>query len=183
MHAMTKRKEPPIDREAERRKPDIRGATPERLARAGDDFEVGDDPQVKIVRLRDIPIDRMWKRGAIDGKQHSALQRFREHWYNSGLIPSIGSVDLNRVFASDPSNFGSWPKSEAQANHRSEWRRACGLLEHRERITVDNVVCSEQPLEIAGYALGWLSKPQAIAAASEIIRNAGVRFAKLWGIG
>lgn len=183
MKAMARRKDEPIDREAERRKPDTRGATPERMARAGGDFEVGDDPQTRIYVLKDVPIDRMFKRKAITGIEFTALQRFRHHWYHSGLIPAMGSVDLNRVFASDPSNSSGMPRSEAQAHHRSEWRQACRLLEHRERITVDNVVCSEQSLEIAGYGLGYPSKPQAIAAASEILRNAGCRFAKLWGIG
>lgn len=49
---------------------------------------------------------------------------------------------------------------------------ACRLFPH-----------STESLEIAGYALGWPSKPQAIAAASEILRDAGHRLAKLWGIG
>jgi hypothetical protein len=75
------------------------------------------------------------------------------------------------------------PRSEAQAHHRQQYRDACGHLGHRGRITVDNVVCAEQSLEVAGYALGWPSKPQAIAAASEVLRDAGYRLAKLWGIG
>lgn len=158
--------------------------TPQRLARADGHFEVGDDKQgTKVIRLADAPLDRMFRRKAISGPEFSALQRFRHHWYHAGLIPNVGSVDLNRVFASDPSNSSGMAKSEAQAHHRGEYRQACELLGHRGRITVDNVVCSEQSLEVAGYALGWLSKPQAIAAASEILRDAGFRLARLWGIG
>ena len=183
MKLMARRKDEPIDREAERNKPDMRGATPERMARAGSDFEVGDDPQTRIYVLRDTPLERMFKRKAISGPEYAGLQRFRHHWYHSGLIPAMGSVDLNRVFASDPANSSGMPRSEAQAHHRGQYRDACSIMGHRGRITVDNVVCAEQSLEVAGYALGWLSKPQAIAAASEILRDAGHRLARLWGIG
>jgi hypothetical protein len=48
---------------------------------------------------------------------------------------------------------------------------------------VDNVVCHEHSLEIAGFSIGWTNKPQAIAAATEMLRDAGCRLAKLWGIG
>lgn len=158
--------------------------TPQRLAKADGHFEVGDDQQGrKVIRLTDAPLDRMFRRRAISGAEYSALQRFRHHWYHAGLIPNVGSVDLNRVFASDPSNSSGMARSEAQAHHRGQWRQACNELGHRQRIVVDNVVCSEQSLEVAGFGLGWLSKPQAIAAASEILRDAGHRLAKLWGIG
>lgn len=189
MNAMAKRKAPPpIDRDKERAarmaSEDFRGPTWQRMERVGDDFDVGDDQQgTKVITLRDAPIDRMLARKAIDPREYSGLLRFRHHWYHAGLIPGVGSVDPNRVFASDPSNFSGMARSEAQAHHRGEYRSACAILNHRTRITVDNVVCSEQSLEIAGYAIGWPSKPQAIAAATEILRDAGYRLSKLWGIG
>jgi hypothetical protein len=186
--AMAKRRPEPIDRDKERAVKlslvDVRGPTRERMELIGDEFEVGDDKQgTKVVRILDTPLNRMLNRKAIDPVEYTALQRFHHHWYHSGLIPGLGSVDLNRVFAADPSGMSGMAKSEAQAHHRKQYREACELLGRRARITVDNVVCSEQTLEVAGYALGWPSKPQAIAAASETLRDAGYRLAKLWGIG
>ena len=197
MKLMAKRKDEPIDREAERRKPDVRGATPERLARAGTDYEVGDDQQgTRIYVLRDSPLERMFKRKAIDPIEYTALQRFKHHWYHSGLIPSMGSVDLNRIFASDPSNSSGMARSEAQAHHRKQWREACEkinprvpewpeieMLGHRRLIVVDNVACFENSLEVAGYAIGYKSKFRAIEAASAILRKSGYDLARLWGIG
>lgn len=189
MRLMAKRKErEPIDRDKERAARlslvDVRGATRERMDHIGDEFEVGDDKQgTKVVRITASPLDRMLARKAIDPVEYTALRRFHHHWYHAGLIPGVGSVDLNRVFAADPSGMSGMAKSEAQAHHRRQYREACGLLGRRAQITVDNVVCSEQTLEVAGYGLGWPSKPQAIAAASEMLRDAGFRLAKLWGIG
>lgn len=160
------------------------GPTPERLAKAGEDIaQVFDNDGRKIISMRDAPLDRMLSRHAIDPVEYTALQRFKHHWHHAGLTPGVGSVDPNRVFSSDPTNFSGMAKSERQAHHRQQWREACEILGHRSRIIVDNVVCAENSLEVAGYAIGWQSKPQAIAAASEILRDAGYRLAKLWGIG
>jgi len=74
-------------------------------------------------------------------------------------------------------------KSEGQAHHRQQYREARALLGHRPAIVVDNVICAEHPLEVAGYAIGWTNRPQAVAAATEMLRDAGYRLAKLWGIG
>jgi len=44
-------------------------------------------------------------------------------------------------------------------------------------------VCREENLEQCGQTIGWNSKPQAIAGAAELVKDAGYRLAKLWGIG
>ena len=74
-------------------------------------------------------------------------------------------------------------RSEKQAHHRDQYRKAVEALGYRSRATIENVVCAEQSLVAAGLALGWDSKPQAIAAATEMLRDAGYRLARLWGIG
>jgi hypothetical protein len=156
----------------------------ERLAKAEGFFVIGDDEQgTKIFTLRDTPLDRMFSRRAIGGVEYSALQRYRSHWHHAGLEPGVGSVDLNRIFSSDPGSMSGMAKSEAQAHHRGEWRAARELLGHRPGIVVDNVVCAELPLDVAGYSIGWTNKPQAIAAATEVLRDAGYRLGRHWGIG
>lgn len=158
-------------------------ATRERLAKADKHFLEVPVPNVgtKYV-MRDAPLERMLNRKAIDPVEYQALQKFKAHWHHSRLSGSLQSADLNRVFASDASGLSHLAKSERELHHRDQWRKACEQLSHRGRIVVDNVVCYERTLEIAGYALNASSKPTAIAIASELLRDAGYRLAKLWGM-
>ena len=171
------------------------GPTPERLAKAEQFFTVGDDQtRGKVYTLQDSTLERLYSRLLKDKgltrsdedslrREYTALQRYKHHWYHGGLVPTLSSVDPNQVFAPDPLVMSGMARSEAQAHHRSQWREARAALGHRAGIVVDNVVCSENTLEIAGYAVGWQSKPQAISAAIECLRDSGERLAKMWGIG
>lgn len=163
--------------------PKPRGPTPERLAKADSDYLRfrGDDGLTGHV-MRDAPLDRMYSRHAIDPVEYQALQKLKLHWHCSGMPGAIRSADLNRVFAADLSAMSHMAASEAQAHHRQQWRKAEAALSPRARIVVERVVCREQTLEFAGYALGAQSKPQATAAASELLRDAGYRLATLWGM-
>jgi len=164
--------------------PTSTGPTMERLAKAEGFFTVGDDQQGgKIHTMRDDPVGRMFARQVISGAEYSALQKYHHHWHCAGLEMGVGTVDLNRIFSTDPGSMSGMPKTEAQAHHRKQWRDARGLLGHRTGIVVDSVVCAGNTLQDAGSAIGWSSKPQAIAAATEAIRDAAYRLAKLWGIG
>jgi hypothetical protein len=163
---------------------EISGPTPERLLKTDGFFVIGDDKQgAKIFTIRDTPLDRMFNRDAIGGSEYAALQKYKHHWHHAGLEASIGSLDLDRVFSSDPGSMSGMAKTERQAHHRKQYREARELLGHRSGVVVDNVVCAEQALDVAGYAVGWTNKPQAIAAATETLRDAGYRLARLWGIG
>ena len=159
------------------------GPTPERLAKAGDDVirTVGAEGD-RVVVMRDAPLDRMYSRHAIDPVEYQALQKLKLHWHCSGMPGAMRSADLNRVFAADLSAMSHMAASEAQAHHRQQWRKAQALLTPRAMIVVERVVCREQTLAFAGYALGAVSKPQATAAASELLRDSGYRLAKLWGM-
>ena len=160
------------------------GPTLERLAKAENFFTIGDDKQGgKIHTMRDDTLGRMFTRRAISGIEYAALQKYFHHWHHAGLEMGVGSVDLNRVFSSDPASMSGMAKTEAQYHHRKQWRDARSILGHRTGIVVDNVVCCGHGLEMAGFSIGWRSKPQAIAAATEMLRDGGYRLAKLWGIG
>lgn len=180
----------------ERRKDRGIGPTPERLDRSGDSHVVGDDKQGhRTYTMQDSPLDRLWiaqqrsrARKAIQVPKlapaaYTALQRYKHHWYHGGLQAGIGSADLNRVFASDPGSMSGMAKSEKQAHHRQQWRKAREELGHQPGIVVDNIVCAEWSLEIAGYSIGYASPYRAREAAREILCDAGRRLAKLWGIG
>lgn len=160
------------------------GPTLERLQKSGGFYTVGDDQKGhKIHTMRDDPLGRMFARQAIAGSEYAALQKYNHHWYHAGLEMGVGTVDLNRIFSSDPGSLSGMAKTEAQAHHRKQWRDARAALGHRVGIVVDSVVCAGNSLEVAGFGVGWRSKPQAIAAATEMLRDGGYRLAKLWGIG
>lgn len=162
----------------------VEGPTDERKRHASGFYEInGEDRASQKYTMQDSPLDRMRARDAIPAVEYSALKKYAHHFYHGGLQPSIGSVDLDRIFASDPGSMSGMAKSEGQAHHRKEYRRARSLLGHRPGIVVDNVVCCEQTLEVAGYAIGWTNRPQAVAAATEMLRDAGYRLARYWGIG
>lgn len=160
------------------------GPTPERLAKSQGFYTVGNETQgAKITTMRDAVLERMYARSAISGPEYAALQKYHHHWHCAGLESCIGSADLGRIFSNDPSSLSGMAKTEAQAHHRQQWRAARALLGHRVGIVVDNVVCAGNSLEVAGFSVGWRSKPQAIAASTEMLRDAGYRLARFWGIG
>ncbi|WP_315838305.1 hypothetical protein [Bradyrhizobium prioriisuperbiae] len=158
--------------------------TPERLAFAEGHVEIGDDEQGgRVYTIRDAPLERLSARGGIDPKEYSALMKFKQHWYHAGLLPMVGSVDLNRVFAPDPGAYSGMAKNERQVFHRQRYREAVQHIGLRASLVVERVVCNEQTLEMAGLALNWRTPAQARAAATELLRDAGYRLAQLWGIG
>lgn len=160
------------------------GPTVERLLKAQGSYSVGDDKQGgKTYTLRDSPLDRAHKKGIISGAEHSALQKYRHHWYHAGQAPTISSLDLDRIFSGGDGGPAGMPKSEGQVFHRERWRAGQKEIGARSVPIVERFVCQEENLMECGHALGWNSKPQAIAGASEIIRDAGYRLSKLWGIG
>src|SRR5262247_1823432 len=95
--------------------------TPERIRRAGADFERGDTGQIT---MRDSPLERALARKVITQEQYAAGQKYRHHWYHAGLADSLVSVDLNRVFATDLGGFSGMAKSEQQVFHRQRYREA-----------------------------------------------------------
>ncbi len=158
--------------------------TPERLAKAQGHFVVGDDQQgTKIVRMRDDTLERLLARNILTGAEYAALQKYHLHWHRAGLEMGVGSVDLNRVFSSDPGSMSGMAKTEGQAHHRKQWREARELIGHKAGIVVDNVVCAGWNLETAGHTIGHRSPYRARLAATEIIKDASYRLARLWGIG
>jgi hypothetical protein len=74
-------------------------------------------------------------------------------------------------------------KTERQAHHRQQWRAARELLGHKPGIVVDNIVCAETSIEVAGWSIGFNSRTQARDSAEKVLRESARRLAKLWGIG
>jgi hypothetical protein len=168
--------------------------TSERLAKSSGHYTVGDDKQgTRIYHFHDATVDRLYSRLARQAKgrgeeatvraEYAALQRYKHHWHHAGLEASVGSVDLNRVFASDPSSMSGMAKSERQAHHRRQYREARDLLGWKPHLIVENVMCAETSLEVAGWAIGsFTSRTSARDGAEKILRESGRKLAKLWGI-
>jgi len=169
------------------------GPTPERLAKAHNHFHIGDDKQGgRIYQFHDSTLDRLYSRltrgaGRRDEEllrsEYIALQKYKHHWFSAGLQSSLGSADLNRVFASDPGSMSGMAKTEKQAHHRQQYRAARDLIGHKPGIVVDNVVCADTSLEVAGWSIGYHSRTTARDHGERVLRESAVKLAGLWGIG
>lgn len=167
------------------------GPTAERLLKAAGNVHVGDDKQgTRIYQFCDTPVDRLYSRltrahGAKDGlrDEYAALVRYRRHFIEAGKEATIASVDPNSIFASNPSQRAGMPMADFQMDNDLQYRRAQHHLGHKPGIVVDNVVCAEQSLEIAGWSIGYNSRTSARDNGERILRESARRLAKLWGIG
>ena len=169
------------------------GPTKQRLAVAQGHVSIGDDKQgTRIYHFHDAPLDRLYSRLARRAgsyqeqqlrKEYVALLKYRGHWFSAGLECALGSADLNRVFASDPGSMSGMAKTERQAHHRQEYRAARKEIGHKPGIVVDNFVCAETSLEVAGWSVGYNSRTQARDKAEEVLRECARKLARLWGIG
>jgi len=164
---------------------DNRGATPERLRHAGRFVERGNlgRGRTGLVTMHDTPIERALARKVISQAQYTAAIKYRHHWYRAGLASPLSSVELNRIFATDMTNYSGMAKTEAQVFHRQRYREAVQHIGMTGAAVVEQVVCQEISLEQAGYKLGWGGKSQAIAAATERMKAALDRLVELWGVG
>jgi hypothetical protein len=158
------------------------GPTAERLAKAENHYAKGDDKRGNVVyQFHDSPLDRLYSRlakqakslGSQDGlrREYTALTKYRHHWRAAGLQDSIGSADLNRVFASDPGSMSGMAKTEGQAHHRKQYRDAVDEIGWKPHIVVDNIVCAETSIESAGWSIGYNSRTQARDCAEEMLRD------------
>lgn len=159
------------------------GPTAERIAMGQGDHVVGDDQQgTKVYHFHDTPLARLYKRLAkadkSDGErkqltsEHVALMKYRHHWHHAGLEATCGSVDPNRIFAADPSNFSGMAKSERQVSHRQVYRRAVQVVGHESSVLLDNFVCYEWDRGIASGMSYYKFR--------KAIREAGARLATYW---
>jgi len=179
---------PPIDGTG------LSGPTPERLAKSGGDFVIGNDPQrsARVYTFRDGSLERLKDRGKLADKfsrgggevepRYEALMKFRHHWRCAGMEPSYGNFDLNKVFASENSGFTGLAKTEAQAFHVGQYRAAVREIGLKSSFVVECVVCADDTLERAGVKLGYNNRNAAVAAATECIQRAADQLAELWGI-
>src|SRR4051794_14755482 len=98
---------------------DDAGPTAERLDKAGEFFTVaGRSRSGRRITMLDDALGRAWVRRKLSALEYSALRRYALHWVAGGLQGPIGSVDLNRIYAFDPSKMSGLARTEAQLDHR-----------------------------------------------------------------
>ena len=130
--------------------------------------------------MRDMPLGRLVVRQKISVEEFHGLKQYANHWASGGLQGHLGSVDLNRIYAFDPGSMTGLAHSEAQADHRIAYYRACEHIGRRPAFVADCVACLELSLEIVGEALGFRSPYRGRTRALEILRDAGGRLASYW---
>jgi hypothetical protein len=154
------------------------GPTPERLAKAGEAFEVGHHG---TITLRDSPLEWLERRGVITSSQYNTGTKYRHHWHFSGMLPNIGTIDLNRIFAGNGGNVGM-PSSESQAHHRQQYRLAQAEVGMQIGRLLDNIICLEFSVVDAGRIAGWKDEKQARAVATELLRVGLDKLKAMWGL-
>lgn len=158
---------------------DERGPTKERVKTANGAVHTDDKGKRYF---RDTTIERALTRGVITSGEYTAANKYHLHWYRGGLASTLGSPDMGRIFGSDPSNMSGMAKTEHQAFHRQQYRKAVQRIGIKGATILENVICHDLTLEQAGYKLGWGHKMQAIAAATEILRDRLDVLCGEWGI-
>lgn len=150
---MATRTKRPIDATARQ------GTTLERLRKANGNVHV----QNGVQYMRDGMLDRALNRRRIDSRQYAAGEKYRLHWYHSGL-EGLTTVDLNGVRS--VVDFSHMPKTEQQAFHRQRYRLARAELERVNCLDpIERFVLRD--ISIADIAFGkaaWKQRGQAQAA-------------------
>lgn len=187
----TAKREIDFDKQREERQFDVRGPTQERMSKASGGVHLGgEDRGVRIYHFHDTPLDRLYSRLTRHSRDHDGLRleygaliKYRNHFIQAGKEITIASVDPNNTFASNPTQRRGMPMSDFQMDHGARYRQAQSHLGHKPGIVVDNVVCSETSLEVAGWSIGYNSRTSARDNAERILRECGRKLAKFWGIG
>lgn len=148
--------------------------TPERMAKAGSFIHRSATGPITV---RDAPLERLEARGIIDKRLYDAAVKYRLHWNGAGLQERYASLRLDGVFGGGVETI-----TDAMAHHRSVYEGAVKHLGVRQSNVVEDVCCRDIQLADVGYKLGWTNRPQAVAAAEALLKDALDRLAYWWGV-
>jgi hypothetical protein len=160
---------------------DCAGPTAERIRQAGEFFTVsGRSRSNRRIYMNDDALGKALMRSFISGSEHSALKKYALHWVAGGLQGHLGTVDLNRILAFDPSTMNGLAKTEKQADHRAIYWRAHEELGRRPAYVADQIACFDTPVRDVALSLGYRSPFRGREIVKQILSDAGYRLAKLW---
>lgn len=112
-------------------------------------------------------------RRIISGEEYSALRRYALHWVAGGLQGPLGSVDLNRIYAFDPSAMSGLARSEAQLDHKRTYYAARKEIGFHPAYVADQVACFGRSLQEIGESMGFKSPFRARERAGQYLGSAG----------
>lgn len=163
---------------------DDAGPTAERIAKAcvfGPDGkvtqkfydEIGRGRRGKHFTMLDDPLGKALMRRVLSVNEHSALRRYALHWVAGGLQGALGSVDLNRIYAFDPSAMSGLSRTERQLEHKRTYYAAQDAIGLRPSYVATQVACFGRGLQEIGETLGFKSPYRARERAGEYLSSAG----------
>jgi hypothetical protein len=91
--------------------PEFSNPTPERVAHAGTDLHDNwkeaiaqgrRPPPIRLITLRDHPLERMLARRQINQRQFDAADKLRSCWERVAGSGKLASIDWQAIFATDP---------------------------------------------------------------------------------
>jgi len=160
---------------------DSAGPTAERIRQAGEFFTItGRSRSTRRINMLDDALGKALMRSFISPAEHSALKKYALHWLAGGLQGHLGSVDLNRILAFDPSTMNGLAKTERQCDHRAIYWRAHEELGRRPAYVADNIACFDTPISQVALSLGYRSPFRGREIVKQILSDAGYRLAKIW---
>jgi hypothetical protein len=161
---------------------DSAGPTVYRLDKSGGDFHLtGRSKRERRYTMQDDALERAWRARWVADVEYAALARYRDHWASAGFAGAMQTLDLDRVFAFDPSTMSGLSKSERQQDHRDAYREARCKIGTRPALVADGVACFGMRLvEVGIVMLGYRSKAHARDEARAILRDAGFRLSQFW---
>lgn len=119
-------------------------------------------------------------RQIISGEEYAALRRYALHWVAGGLQGPLGSVDLNRIYAFDPSQMSGLARSEAQLDHKRTYYAAKQDIGFNPSYVADQVACFGRSLRETGESMGFRSPYRARERAGQYLASAGAGLAKFF---
>jgi uncharacterized protein (DUF736 family) len=131
--------------------------------------------------MLDTALGRAWKRRQLSGEEYAALGRYALHWASGGFQGALQTLDLDQVFAFNPTTMTGLAKSERQQDHRDAYREARQAIGLRPAIVADCVACFDMRLvDVGTWQLGYRSQAHARQAARDILADAGYRLSQFW---
>jgi hypothetical protein len=122
--------------------------TPERARKLGDDLSVRELPEgtagkITVLQVSQAPLDRMHKRDQITQSEFEAGDRFRTHYFASGLDP-MRAVDFSRPYVDGGEHK---PEPEFRTHHLQEYQRAVQSVRAWNMNILKEVVLDEKRFE------------------------------------
>jgi len=148
--------------------------TPERMAKASGFYH---QSATGPITVRDAPLERLEARGVIDSRLYNAATKYRHHWNGAGLQERYASLRMDGVFGGGVETI-----TDAMSHHRSVYEAAVRHLGMKQSSVVEDVCCRDMKLADVGFKLGWSNRPQAEAAAIELLKTSLDRLAYWWGV-